>query len=217
VIITQLVERFLNFLYGPLAFSYDLVAWLVSFGQWKSWSLAVIPFLEGTTVLELGFGPGSLLDVLKENGFTVLGVDRSRQMSKMARRRLRKTVKPQNSPQNETVIRAEAEHIPVMPGCFDTVLATFPTRYIFHPGTLAEIKRLLKPEGRLVVLLAARPRRDSFLSTLLFALYRITGESPAAEARIEEFIANTFAGAGFKADISWLPAKYADLLLIKCG
>ena len=60
----RLIARFLNFffhhLYHGLAFAYDLVAAIVSFGQWNEWTKTIIPYIEGTLLLELGHGPGHL-------------------------------------------------------------------------------------------------------------------------------------------------------------
>jgi SAM-dependent methyltransferase len=47
--------------------------------------------------------------------------------------------------------RARAEALPFPPSCFDTVVSTFPSEYIIEKATLAEISRVLRPGGRLVV------------------------------------------------------------------
>ena len=52
-----------------------------------------------------------------------------------------------------------AQRLPFPPGCFDTVIATFPSQYIYDPGTLSEVLRVLHnpknesgiPGGRFVV------------------------------------------------------------------
>ena len=51
---------FFHLLYHPFAFTYDLVAAVVSFGQWKNWGQSILPFIDGTRILELGHGPGHL-------------------------------------------------------------------------------------------------------------------------------------------------------------
>ena len=61
----NLIQRFMRFffhlLYHPFAFTYDLVAATVSFGDWKNWVYSILPFINGTRILELGHGPGHLL------------------------------------------------------------------------------------------------------------------------------------------------------------
>ena len=44
-------------LYNQLAWSYDLVSWLVSGGLWRQWHSLVLPYLVGPRVLEVS-GPG---------------------------------------------------------------------------------------------------------------------------------------------------------------
>jgi ubiquinone/menaquinone biosynthesis C-methylase UbiE len=59
-IIQRFMRVFFHLLYHPFAFTYDLVAAVVSFGHWKDWGMTVLPFIEGTRILELGHGPGHL-------------------------------------------------------------------------------------------------------------------------------------------------------------
>ena len=70
----RLIARLLNFfyrhLYHGLAFAYDAVAVLVSFGQWVEWTKATLPFIEGTRLLELGHGPGHLQRLLLDRAET---------------------------------------------------------------------------------------------------------------------------------------------------
>jgi SAM-dependent methyltransferase len=47
--------------------------------------------------------------------------------------------------------RARAEALPFPGACFDSVVSTFPSEYIIAPATLSEIRRVLRPGGRLVV------------------------------------------------------------------
>ena len=47
----RLVSFGFRLLYHELAWSYDLVAWLVSCGQWQNWGRAALPYLVGECVL----------------------------------------------------------------------------------------------------------------------------------------------------------------------
>src|SRR5436190_21020174 len=78
-----------HLLYHQLSWSYDLVAWLVSGGQWRAWMRATLPYLVGPRVLEIGFGPGHLLGTMAGVGLRPVGVDLSPQMLGLARRNLR--------------------------------------------------------------------------------------------------------------------------------
>jgi ubiquinone/menaquinone biosynthesis C-methylase UbiE len=53
---------------GSFAWSYDLVAAVVSLGQWNHWVGSVLPYLPGVNILEIGHGPGHLQRLLKRFG-----------------------------------------------------------------------------------------------------------------------------------------------------
>jgi SAM-dependent methyltransferase len=136
-------------LYHELAWAYELVAWVVSFGHWHQWRVQVLDYVVGSRVLELGFGTGRLLAAAADAGYSVWGIDPSREMHRVARRRLLSYRIPRAV--------AVAESPPFRDGSFDTVLVTFPTGYILSPGALDEVSRLLSgsedrsKSGRLIV------------------------------------------------------------------
>ena len=86
--LTHFLRIFFHLLYHPFAWSYDLVAWTVSLGRWKDWVKSVVPFIEGTRVLELGHGPGHLQRILRDLNLLTVGLDESRQMGNLAKKRL---------------------------------------------------------------------------------------------------------------------------------
>jgi SAM-dependent methyltransferase len=53
------------------------------------------------------------------------------------------------------VQQADVQALPFIDASFDSVVSTFPTDYIFDPAALGEIVRVLRPGGRLVVVLGA--------------------------------------------------------------
>ena len=58
-LIFSLLRPVYYLLYHHFAWTYDLVADIVSLGQWKDWVRTALPYLDGC-VLELGYGPGHL-------------------------------------------------------------------------------------------------------------------------------------------------------------
>ena len=86
----NLLRFFFHLLYHPFAFTYDWVAAIVSVGRWKDWVLSVIPFIEGTRILELGHGPGHLQRVLLSRDLVAVGLDESAAMGRLAQRNLRR-------------------------------------------------------------------------------------------------------------------------------
>lgn len=161
-------------LYYELAWTYDLVSWVVSLGEWRRWQQAALPFVQGPMVLELGHGPGHLLADLQRNGHTVLGVDLSPFMGRRARRGLQKLGLSAN------LIQAQAQALPLPTAVFHTVLATFPTEYIVDPHTLAAVHRVLGGNGRLIVVPEGHLTGRGGLHRLIDWLFRVTGQRDGA-------------------------------------
>lgn len=172
----RLVSFGFRLLYHELAWGYDLVAWLVSFGQWRAWRETALPHLVGQRILELGHGPGHLLVALAEGGFRSVGLDPSPQMGRLARRRLRRAGLAL------TLVRGRAQTLPFPSGAFDSVVATFPTPYIVDRATLAEVVRIVRPDGRLVIVAGARLTGRDPLSRLVEWFYFITGQRETTES-----------------------------------
>lgn len=192
---------FFHLLYHPFAFSYDLVAAVVSFGQWKNWGRSILPFIEGTHILELGHGPGHLQRFLLNRDLTLFAIDESAQMGKIAKRRIGPTQK---------LSRGLAQSLPYRNESFDCVISTFPTEYIFNPQTLSEVKRVLRNGGRLIVLPAAWPK-----SGFLQWVYKVTGENQESLSEIiKTKMEQPFKNAGFQTEIKIIEVKSGRLLMV---
>lgn len=192
---------FFHLLYHPFAFTYDLVAATVSFGKWKDWVFSIIPFIEGTRILELGHGPGHLQRLLLNRGMFAVAIDKSPQMSRLAKRRLGNSYK---------LALALAQQLPFAEKSFNTIIATFPTDYIFNAQTLSEVKRCLSDGGRLIVLPVALPKHP-----LLKWLYKVTGENPTnAIEFIQHNLQQPFIAANFHTEIKTIEVKSSKLLIV---
>jgi len=192
---------FFNLLYHPFAFTYDLVASVVSFGKWNDWVLSIFPHIEGTRLLELGHGPGHLQRFLLDRGLSPVALDESTQMGRIAKRRLGTRHK---------LSRGLAQSLPFASASFDTVVSTFPSEYIFDPRTLTEIKRVLASDGKLIVLPAAFPS-NGFLKWL----YKVTGESPEAlDDALKERLRTPFVRAGFEVEMKLVEMTSSTLVLL---
>ena len=197
----RFMRLFFKLLYHPFAFTYDLVAATVSFGRWKIWVMTVVPFIEGTHILELGHGPGHLQRILLNRKLFVVGLDESTQMGILAKRRLGIAAK---------LTRGLAQTLPFASKSFDCAVATFPTDYIFDSRTLSEISRCLSDGGRLIVLPVAWPK-----SPLLRWLYKVTGESPSELSDVlTSRIKNPFENAGFDTHMELVEVKSSSLLIV---
>lgn len=104
-------------------------------------------------VLDLGAGTGANLPLLPDAVTTVHAVEPDPYMIRYLRRRL---------PENGVVHQTRGEDLPLEDGSVDTVLATLTLCTVQDvPQVLAEIRRVLRPDGRVLVLehvLASRPR-----------------------------------------------------------
>ena len=199
------MRRFMRFfyflLYHPLAFTYDLVAWVVSFGKWNDWVLSIFPLIEGTRILELGHGPGHLQRFLLDRGLSPAALDESTQMGRLAKRRLGGKHK---------LARGLAQSLPFPTDHFDTVVSTFPSEYIFEAETLAEIRRVITPAGRLVILPVAFPS-NGFLKWL----YKVTGETPEElDNALKERVQQAFEKAGFEMEAQVKETKESRLVIL---
>ena len=158
--------------YREFAWTYNAVAALVSRGYWPRWTLAALPFAKGR-LLELGCGTGNVQLELARRRSPAIGLDASLQMLALTRRRLARAGLA------APLLRAQAQAIPLPNASCDTVLATFPTEYIFNPRTLAEIRRVLAPGGRLLIVDAARFTGDGPYERLVDLAYRLTLQGSA--------------------------------------
>jgi len=199
--VRALLRIFFNLLYHQLAFAYDLVAWAVSFGQWKNWILEVVPFIKGTRTLELGPGPGHLQRFLLGQQLDSIALDESAPMLRLAKR---------NTHGRANLTRGLAQSLPFANRSFDTILATFPSEYFIDPPTLSEIMRCLSNAGRFVILPAAMPK-NRFLSWL----FRVTGQAPSSAMEIiQDKMKMPFIESGFDVEINMLEKTSVTIIVI---
>jgi ubiquinone/menaquinone biosynthesis C-methylase UbiE len=144
-------------------------------GQWRVWQRLVLTRIHGHDVLELGCGLGDLLADMARAGYACLAVEQSPQMVKAAR----ETLQRRKLGDRAWVIQGSARHLPFSDASFDTVVSTFPSEYIYDPDTIAEVERVLRPGGRLVVVEGANILPVGFLQPLL-VLIQMLVYGPAA-------------------------------------
>jgi ubiquinone/menaquinone biosynthesis C-methylase UbiE len=104
-----------------------------------------VPHASGI-VVEIGFGPGHNLafyDAAKVKH--IIGVDPVTEMTALAKKRL------ETSPLDVEILTASAEDMPLDNNLADTVVLTYSACTIpSAPAALAEMRRVLKPDGRLL-------------------------------------------------------------------
>jgi demethylmenaquinone methyltransferase/2-methoxy-6-polyprenyl-1,4-benzoquinol methylase len=114
-------------------------------------ALQRLSIVEGETILEIGFGTGDCLkriaQLVGQTG-KAYGVDISRGMIERTKKRLEKA----GLAGRVALCCGDATYLPFHDGTFDTVFASFTLEVLDTPDiarVLAQIKRVLKPGGRL--------------------------------------------------------------------
>jgi ubiquinone/menaquinone biosynthesis C-methylase UbiE len=206
-LITPLLRIFFRLIYAQFAWLYDFIAAVVSGKRWKSWVLSAEQFITGPDVLELGPGPGHLMVHLAQSGHNVTGIDSSRQMIALARKRLA------SQKCSGRLVRGQGQFPPFSSAAFQCVVATFPTAYILQVETLQHIHRILVPNGQLVILLSSWITDPSIRGRGLAWLYRFTGQTLPADLGIQKLL-DPFQQAGFEPHPEWIKSSGSRLLLI---
>lgn len=210
--LSWLLRPAFHLLYHQFAWTYDLVAAVVSLGWWKRWVYSVKPYLPGAPILELGHGPGHLQAALLRQNRYVFGLDASPQMSRQARKRLERLGLQCN------LTQGKAQALPFPSGSFIHVTATFPSEYIVDHQTLLEIYRVLKPCGSLVIVPFAWITGKKTLERLAAWLFRVTGQAPrlthVEPENLPDNPLDKFHQVGFHTKVEWLTLGPGCLLVI---
>ena len=160
-------------------------------------SFELLKLQSGEKVLEIGFGRGTaLIEISKTVGGTgeVFGIDLTPEMVKTARINLAK-----HHISNVKVREADARNLPYKNGYFDVVymastLELFDTPEI--PIVLNEIKRVLKPTGRICIVSIPREGREDSFGVRVYEWSHRTFQSYASCRPI--YVEDVIKKAGYK-------------------
>ncbi|MFK7802771.1 MAG: class I SAM-dependent methyltransferase [Anaerolineae bacterium] len=215
----RIVEFGFHLLYNQLAWTYDIVSWTVSLGEWRKWQLASLKFLQGPTVLEIAHGPGHMLVEMNQRGWQVSGLDLSPAMGRLAQARLKRLGLDGQVP----LLRCRIPDIALKSAAFDSILSQFPTSFIFETETLSTLHRLLKPNGVLVVLPEGHLTSRGIVSRFIHWLFYITGQTVGdsneqpdseAEAAFWSSLKQQFAAAGFEVRFEFVCLEKSEATVI---
>lgn len=176
-------------MFDAVAPRYDLTNTVLALGRDRSWRVATVAAVgarAGERVLDLAAGTGTSTVPLGALGAEVVGCDLSLGMLRAGRSR-----RP-----GLRLVAGDALALPFADGSFDAVTISFGLRNTTDPrAALAEIARVTRPGGRLVVCEFSAPTwgplRRLYLGYLLGALpalSRLASSDPAAYDYLAESI-----------------------------
>jgi demethylmenaquinone methyltransferase / 2-methoxy-6-polyprenyl-1,4-benzoquinol methylase len=154
-------------MFDAIASRYDLLNRLMSLGndqRWRRRTVQVLALRDHARVLDLATGTAdlALLVAGSKRDASVVAVDPSQEMRRMARRKIRDA----GLDDQIEVIDGRAEQLPFEDASFDAVCMAFGIRNVPNRGrALSEIHRVLRPEGIAALLELTEPRHG-WLSAL---------------------------------------------------
>jgi ubiquinone/menaquinone biosynthesis C-methylase UbiE len=137
--------------YNRIAFFYDLMDAPLEYLRFASWRPMIRDRIKGRNALEVGVGTGKNLDYYPDD-IEITAIDLSPRMLARARRRVGMLGL------NVRLLEMDAQNLAFPDNCFDTVFATFVFCSVPDPVQgLRELRRVCKPNGRLLLLEHVRP------------------------------------------------------------
>ena len=171
-------------IFGGLYSTYDWVLDYFTLFQdryWKRWLIGEARISVGDSTLDIGCGTGVLEEKYIRNT-SVVGLDLSNEMITIAQSKQIGSL---------ALVWGDAEKLPFASSSFDRVLSCYAVKYCNLENFVAQIYRVLKPGGRLVLYDFAKPR--GFLGPLhfyyVYGIFRLVG---VLTIRLDSGISVTF-------------------------
>lgn len=206
--IRWLMRWFFERLYTTWAWGYDLVAWVVSLGRWWTWArLATAPLPPVGRLLEIGCGTGHLLSEIA-GARQVIGIDRSRQMARLAQRRVRRRGS------KALVVLGDARALPFADRSFDGAYASFPAEQVFQVAAFRSIQRVLKPGCDYILVVLALLKPSTLLHRGLRWLFAATGQDGPLEP---SYWNERVPAPGFAVEVEVLEMESADVVRVRAS
>lgn len=162
-------QNFINQLFDEAAPDYDWVSAMMSFGRdqiYRREALQRAALTNGMRMLDVATGTGLMIKAALELGVDpalLTGVDPSRGM--LAENRKQNPV---------TLLEGTGEALPCADSSFDFVCMGYALRHVEDMGKLfAEFKRVLRPEGKLLILEITRPTSPIALPLIRFYMQQL--------------------------------------------
>lgn len=178
-------------MFDEVAKHYDRTNSVLSLGNsliWRALTVRAIAPQPGERILDIAAGTGTSSAALAKNGSEVVAADFSAGMIEVGR---------QKHP-NIEFVQADAMKLPFKANEFDVVTISFGLRNIENPKkALAEMYRVLKPGGRLVICEFSKPPRaifragySAYLKYIMPSVVDAASSNPEAYSYLAESIAD---------------------------
>lgn len=180
--------------FDRVASRYDLMNDLMSAGLhrvWKAWTIAQAQVQPGDCVLDVASGTGDLARALCSRvgpEGTVVMADINAQMLERGRDRLL------NAGQRVLAVVCDCEALPFLSNQFDRITLAFGLRNMTHKDlALRELHRVLKPNGKLLVLEFSRvvPPLEPLYDAYSFRVLPWLGERVTGDAESYRYLAES--------------------------
>ena len=164
-------------MFDRIAARYDFLNRVLSFGTdiaWRRRALARAAIGPAHVVLDIGAGTGDLSLAAAATGARVIALDLSAGMLAVLARRARGRI--------GRILRlvGNAEALPLPDRSVDRIVTGFTVRNVGDlPRALAELRRVLRPDGRVVILELSHPRSAAFARLYSFYFDRIAPDVAA--------------------------------------
>lgn len=169
---------------------YDGITQLFSLGQWERWQNRIFDDITGKKILEVGVGPGKLLLRLAKKGFSVTGLELHGGMAYEARKKVKQ------AGFDIDILQQSIYKMPFKDELFDCIVMTFVLAEIVHlDKAIAEMNRVLKKGGKVIVIAGGMPLDRNFVARFLFKLLR-----PITTLQLERDNKTHFESHGFEAN-----------------
>lgn len=137
-------------MFSAIARRYDLLNTVLSLGLHHWWKRRAAAAANGGRALDIASGTGDIARRLAASGARVVALDISLEMLRIAQAKLHEAA---------LYVQGDAEQLPFPDGAFEAVTIGFGLRNVpDRERALREMRRVLAPGGRLVVLEFATPR-----------------------------------------------------------
>jgi demethylmenaquinone methyltransferase/2-methoxy-6-polyprenyl-1,4-benzoquinol methylase len=151
--------RYVGGLFATIADRYDLITVVLSLGldrRWKRRLASMAGCGHGCRALDLACGTGDIAFLLARSGGQVIGLDLTLRMIQLARAR----AAGESGAGSVRFVAGDMGVLPFAGGQFDLVTTGYGLRNVPDPAVaIAEIRRVLRPGGRVLSLDFNRPAR----------------------------------------------------------